>query len=814
MLFNFVKAAGILALASNLQSQVTEFEYAPLTSYLKEAVFPEYSTDQKLFLADQIHKLFTIYGNRDSKVQHYNVDSDILFTDIKNRAANLTGAELNFQIGKAYKQLRDFHTAFKFPAPYACYRTYFPLSFTLIDGADALNPVAAVSGFNTAAKSVWGNELAEVKLGHILVSINGLSLLELYEKYKHLSGGANFYGGMKSILQRLFMVRGGDLGTELQLDENETHVTYELKQRHDSKNTYKVTVPLAGRKKNSCLAPAAPVSHIATDSKKKTPEPFYNDFNEVINESYEIPSDIPYEIIPGTENIIGFAHYKYLGTKLGIIRISSFYPTNYGLIEHLVLTIRGLLVKEFKETDAVVIDVRSNGGGWGLFSNMIPQLFKADFVPGFGSTRKSPINDRIFQNPGHAGFEAYGATPEGQPYSNLFLYETVAETNTFGQAYLKPVAVLNNANCYSSCDIFSAAMQDSQTAKVMFGEDGATGAGGCNVVHHENFRQYNPVDFNAPLPFGVDVTIGWQQLIRNGVNDKKKVEDFGIESDVILRPTTFDLFNVNNRSSVFDRIAHQLRAIGQADGSFWTYFNGEPQLNGDSEVGAPVKFSVTVGYITKLELHLKDKIIDSKTFNLRKHTENSELTGSVANTVGIDHYTIYGYTNDKQVLKTERYIRYIPASSSFLQILPNQTTKWDFKTDTYAALYNGPQTTNDKGFNVQDGKLVVGDGKGYSDSIDTSVSFFVNLNGGLPKIQLDLEFSTETDFDFVYLTLKQKNRKDIEIFKSSGKSQHVNQTFRNLGAVDGPAEIVVRFVSDGGVTDVGGIRLNSISFLA
>jgi hypothetical protein len=60
--------------------------------------------------------------------------------------------------------------------------------------------------------------------------------------------------------------------------------------------------------------------------------------------------------------------------------------------------IRNLLVNELSETDGLVFDVRSNGGGLITMADGIPQLFVKDFVqPGFRAL-VSPINGRIFSN--------------------------------------------------------------------------------------------------------------------------------------------------------------------------------------------------------------------------------------------------------------------------------------------------------------------------------------------------------------------------------------------------------------------------------
>ncbi len=63
------------------------------------------------------------------------------------------------------------------------------------------------------------------------------------------------------------------------------------------------------------------------------------------------------------------------GGKLGIIALSSFSPTNDDSGDKTVKIFRGLLVKELAGTDAIVIDIRNNGGGLITIADALPQFF-------------------------------------------------------------------------------------------------------------------------------------------------------------------------------------------------------------------------------------------------------------------------------------------------------------------------------------------------------------------------------------------------------------------------------------------------------
>ncbi|KAJ3380463.1 hypothetical protein HDU92_005960 [Lobulomyces angularis] len=810
MLVKFGTAA---LLASTVFTQ--NFSWGDFQTFVKDASFPAYTTEQKVFVADQVNKLMSVYVNRDSKIENYSLDSNPLFQGIRDRAANMTDAELHSSLQKAFLSLRDFHTNYYTPAPYSCYRAVYPLTFELIHSDDPVkNPVAAVSAFSTFPEVVelGGAELKKVKLGHVLVSINGLSLTELYEKYKHLGGGANLFGGLKSVLS-LFEYRNAIM-FPLEIEAGETHVTYVLKERPDSTRTYSVTVPIAGRRNDDCLANAPKLKkkdevpdfkEIERLFKKKQVDMSFPLYKEA-RDAFEAPMDIIYT--PILADTLQWARYEFLGTKLGVLRIDGFVPPDGVDTDTTIGMIRSLLVNEFKDTDALVIDLRRNGGGSILMADAIPQLFlNGEYHPQGARALMAPINagiaDAYLAMGGDAFSVTYNQSSPANKYSDLFYFDTVAEVNKLGRVYLKPVAVLNDANCYSACDLLSASMQDSGAASIIFGHDGKTGAGGANVVEHKDFfSKILPSEFQT-LPHGQDIRLGWRQLVRNGKNEGKIIEDVGIDADRILRPTVRELTAENDRSAVFDTIAHELRAIGEKDG-----INAEPQVSGNAEIGASTKFDCTSAYITKLELVLDGKVLDTKTFRKKRFNSVSVLNGKAATAPGTDKYTIVGYVDDKEVLRTYRYIRYTPAKSSYLNLNAGETTQWDFSTDKYALVYNS-LTESSNGWNLNNGKFVIGNGAGYADGVNSAVSFFVNVNAPGLSVKLDALVNSEKDYDFFSLTLKQEGKDDVVYFSKSGLALTINESFPL--ETTGPVELVLSFKADGAVTEAGGIVVNSLS---
>jgi C-terminal processing protease CtpA/Prc len=156
----------------------------------------------------------------------------------------------------------------------------------------------------------------------------------------------------------------------------------------------------------------------------------------------------------------------------------------------------------------------------------------------------------------------------------LTSFGTDEECNQLGMAYVKPVGILTNAACYSSCDLFAAAAQDNGAA-IIFGEDGTTGAGGANVIEHESFLvELDGKDFES-LPYAKllketgaaqGMRVGWRQQVRILKNQGKLIEDTGVISDFIVRPTPYDMLPDARQSSQFETIAEKLSDVGRVDG--------------------------------------------------------------------------------------------------------------------------------------------------------------------------------------------------------------------------------------------------------
>ncbi|KAH6590556.1 hypothetical protein BASA50_009275 [Batrachochytrium salamandrivorans] len=200
------------------------------------------------------------------------------------------------------------------------------------------------------------------------------------------------------------------------------------------------------------------------------------------------------------------------------------------------MIVRSLLANELKNTNSVMYDLRGNSGET----------------------------------------KAWQETEPNSRFTNVFFPNSVKSANTLGQAYLRPMGILNDAKCYSACEVFSGSIQG-HDAGTIFGEDKQTGGGGATVVELDPWLiRASPDDFQK-FPFSQELTSGSitytntltvsvTQTVRTGRYNGQTIEDVGIETEIIVRPQWSDLQPDPTTNTQYDRIAERLARTGQENG--------------------------------------------------------------------------------------------------------------------------------------------------------------------------------------------------------------------------------------------------------
>ena len=198
--------------------------------------------------------------------------------------------------------------------------------------------------------------------------------------------------------------------------------------------------------------------------------------------------------------------------------------------------------------EGLVLDVRGNGGGYVIASEFLLQFLSP--------RRITPEPFQFVSTPGTTGlattvadYQEWKASLEesvttGSAYSSAFPLYPADLVNSVGQVYQGPVVLVTDAQCYSACDIFAAGFQDHEIGPVL-GVEANTGAGGANVVTHEDLRTEWTSGALKQLPKGVQMRVALRRCLRVGSWMGQPVEDLGVVPDELHGLTKRDLLDEN-----------------------------------------------------------------------------------------------------------------------------------------------------------------------------------------------------------------------------------------------------------------------------
>ncbi|KAH9246145.1 hypothetical protein BASA81_016313 [Batrachochytrium salamandrivorans] len=321
------------------------------------------------------------------------------------------------------------------------------------------------------------------------------------------------------------------------------------------------------------------------------------------------------------------------------------------------------------------------------------------------------------------------------------------------------MGVLNDARCYSSCEVFSGSIQGHGAGSI-FGEDGRTGGGGAIAVKLDPWLVRASHTYFKRFPFSQELTSGYTtytnalsvgvtQAIRTGRYKGQTIEDVGIEPDTVFRPQWSDLQPDSPTNTQYDRIAASLARTGQESG----------QTDGKTIIAKQRRSRAT----TK-----------------RKFSIPVSAAGS---TLGNNRITIIGKTAGKQVLKTHRNVRTIPTDDKYMKI---STREFIFEgISDSVGLYQSPTTAPADGWNNLKGSWMIGNGVKYVSNVDSSIeAFFTASVGTKINIGIDVTLDSEPGFDFLYLSVKSSG--GVEHFLARSKNRDGINTFNGISGRDIP----------------------------
>lgn len=206
------------------------------------------------------------------------------------------------------------------------------------------------------------------------------------------------------------------------------------------------------------------------------------------------------------------------------------------------------LLSEKFPADGLIIDVRGNGGGYIIAAEFLLQLLTPNRIePEPAQFINTPVTLKLTDEVTWMG-DWYNSLLQGvrtgAKYSRGIPLSSPDLVNSVGQVYHGPVVLITDAFCYSACDIFAAGFQDHKIGTIL-GVDNATGAGGANVLVHEDLRKDWGGGPLVKLPTNAGMRVSLRRMLRVGDRVGQPVEDLGVEPDVLVTMTKDDLLFSN-----------------------------------------------------------------------------------------------------------------------------------------------------------------------------------------------------------------------------------------------------------------------------
>ena len=472
-----------------------------------------------------------------------------------------------------FHAFRDLHTNYNYPKPLACYSFSLPISFQRVHvpGTPSRALRVAVLGISvdpTELAQMPG--LANVGHGDLVEAYEGQDPERNLEALEQAGQGANIPAHMRRALEALAF---RDAATQELPPTDLVH----LKLRKPDGSLLEVDFPWMAYADPECLATMAGTAgseHFG--SERPLPESYDRKFRKFRRRQQSAsPSANPAfsfrQTLATAEAGIRYKILRNTGGDFGYLSLDDFDPKDAGAAFGII---RGLLENEFAGTKGLIIDLQDNGGGIIQYGEDLIQLFTPQSVePESFQLRTSPeIVSFLRTSRRDPDFLSalLRAQAANQSYSVPIpiAANSRSSANSIGQFYFRPVAILTNSRCYSTCDIFTAGMQDNGGGRV-WSRDGRTGGGGANVETNQYFYDSLPAGAKgpfAPLPGGQTMRIAWRRALRVKAHAGERIENQGVRADETIEQTPEDLFLGGQRTA--EAITSDLLRRGRGNNAF------------------------------------------------------------------------------------------------------------------------------------------------------------------------------------------------------------------------------------------------------
>ncbi len=753
---------------------------------------PEYSTKQRETVIDQAQLfLSNMYVHRELKLKDFGASADFAnrLKDLKQKVASVSDDEFHQTMQKIFRDLHDLHTNYTAPLPLGCSYVISPMVFRDVveDGQQKII-------FESIARLFKDREgpHRDAKILDELVAVDGVNINAYMDTVRAESGGANtdamtVFGLMNLTIRSL---------SELPVPDNDT-VTYTFQGengRYDIKTDLYAIV-----NERNCVAAAESRDALGVNSKRRLGVSDTDSENPRVKVWKKFVA--PERVMPFSDDILNeIADLQEIRTPAGRITIMSlftFMPENSS-IESLVHRVKEELMKRQLTSDALIVDVRGNGGGAVKLAEELVQIFTPSVVePMPVRLLPNQLNLEMFMRSNDGSENAWSAETKramdaSDRYTKPLLLTTTREANRFGQVWFKPVVVLTDASCYSACDLFAAGMQDHAAATVI-GTHHATGAGGANVMEYGSFRAVFGGTNNSDNPFvslpgNQSFRVSWRQTIRVGKNAGKLIENYGITPDIVIPYKRDDLAGGESRE-VMRSIHREIDKLLPRYKSSIALVSSVRMSNGERAAWVE-----KVKGVDSVDVMLDGVVVESYKVDSAGEELSIEL-GDVTGEWENKRFDVVGKISGKTAFRSVRQIYWRGEDTK----LTRTGLKEDLKTGLkYTKITTSSGRAND-GWQLKNGILRVGSGPNYKASVVSEAFIPLNVEGvrGSVVLNIDFKLQTENGMDMLNIIARDPDTgRETYIYSLDGNLDTTQAVPVEIPHNGKRVEIVLEFESD------------------
>lgn len=501
----------------------------------------------------------------------------ILKRELTEQQLELTEVEFHKAIINIFNSVRDLHTSYNLPSPYAERVAFLPLIIETCFEGDEQHFIVA---------KLFTPEVPEAfVIGSKITHWNNIPIRKAIEinadRFSGSNEAAHFARGVNAMTFRPLRVMLPPDEEQVLLhyiDESERrrHVTlpWLLGSRVDDRPgnadaddaEINVAQTVQGydaiSQEVNLIRKYFIVPNIASDERKRNYRPLILEKADTLHDT-SFPAHFNAKLIDKDDK------------QFGYIRIYSF---NTNSAEDFTKEFKRLIELLSKNTQGIILDVRSNGGGNIIASESMLQVLSQNNVkPQTAQFIITPLVDAICQrhspslslrgldlSPWNKFLSSLRQT--GATYSQARAITSIDVMREFKSEQDYNLLLITDALCYSATDIFASGFKDNKLGNIL-GIDANTGAGGANVWTHRLFYHLLADENNRsplrPLPHGANFTIAVRRTLRVNEYAGIPLEDLGVKPDHLHRMTQDDV--LSNNKDLIDRACKLLQSTASDD---------------------------------------------------------------------------------------------------------------------------------------------------------------------------------------------------------------------------------------------------------